>query len=72
MKRQFLLIVAVVLMILPGCASTGSSKYGARQKVVVDQEYVNKVEAISLRRRTQVTWINPATKRVANEPETLD
>ena len=72
MKRQFFLMVAVVLMVLPGCASTSSGKYASRQKVVVDQQYVETIETSGRRKGVQITWINVATMRVASVPENRD
>jgi ABC-type oligopeptide transport system substrate-binding subunit len=64
MKRQFFSAVAVVLMVLPGCASNSGSRYASEKKYVVDQAYVNAVNYASRQSGVRVTWVNPPTKRV--------
>ena len=47
MKRLLFCAAAVCLMVLPGCASTGESRYTNDAKFVVDQDYVNAVKYVS-------------------------
>jgi hypothetical protein len=64
MKRLLFCAAAVCLMVLPGCASTGESRYTNDAKFVVDQDYVNAVNSASRRMGVRVTWVNPPTIRV--------
>ncbi len=66
MKHNFVLGAgSVVLLLLSGCASNGSSRYTTEQKFVVDQYYVDAVNHASRQAGVHVTWVNPPTKRVA-------
>ncbi len=64
MKRQLFVVVVVFLMVLPACASHGRTQYANDSHIVVDQQYVNEVNAFSRKTGVSVTWINPPTKRV--------
>ncbi|HET9032980.1 MAG TPA: hypothetical protein VFN25_08750 [Dokdonella sp.] len=70
MKRQLFSVVTVFLMVLPGCASTGSSRYADKGLFTIDQEYVDTVDRTSRQLGVRVTWVNPPTKRVPVEGET--
>jgi len=64
MKRLLFCAAAVCLLVLPGCASTGESRFSNDAKFVVDQEYVDAVNSASRKMGVRVTWVNPPTIRV--------
>lgn len=64
MIRLISCAAALSLVVLCGCASSGSSRYAKEYKYVVDQEYVNAVDYASRQNGVRVTWVNPPTKRV--------
>jgi uncharacterized protein YcfL len=70
MKRQFFSAVAVVLLVLPGCASNSGSRFAKEEKFVVDQAYVDAVNYASRQSGVRVTWVNPPTKRVPIDGDT--
>jgi hypothetical protein len=70
MKRQFYSAVAVVLLVLPGCASNSGSRYAKEEKFVVDQAYVDAVNKVSRQTGVRVTWVNPPTRRVPVDGDT--
>lgn len=76
MKRHSFVVVAVVLMVLSGCASSGSNQFTnntrTNTRIVVDQQYVNQVNADSQRIFANIIWINPPTRRVPVEGDTSD
>ncbi len=67
MKRQWFAVIAVFLMVLPGCASNARSHYANNQRIVVDEQYVNEVNNVSRKTGVSVTWVNPPTRRVPVE-----
>ncbi len=71
MKQSFVLgAVSAALLLLSGCANSGSSRYVKEHKFVVDQEYVNAVDHASRQAGVRVTWVNPPTKRVPVDGDT--
>lgn len=65
MKQTLVLgATTLALLMLSACASSGGSRYGAEQRIVVDQAYVDAVDHASRRAGVRVMWINPPTKRV--------
>jgi hypothetical protein len=70
MKRQFYSAVAVVLLVLPACASNSGSRYAKEEKFVVDQAYVDAVNKVSRQTGVRVTWVNPPTRRVPVDGDT--
>ena len=68
MKQTFVLgTVLIVLLLLSGCANSGYTRYATKQKIVVDQQYVDAVNHASRQAGVRVTWVNPPTKRVQAE-----
>lgn len=63
MKCRGILYVALIVAVLPACASTPSNRYAATRSEV-DNSKVAIVNQIALRRGVQTTWVNPPTKRV--------
>lgn len=71
MKQTLVLgAVLVALTLLSGCASSGSSRYSAERKFVVDQVYMDAVDRASRQSGVRVTWVNPPTKRAPIEDDT--
>ncbi|HMM65579.1 MAG TPA: hypothetical protein PKC03_01440 [Dokdonella sp.] len=64
MNRLIPCTAALLLVILCGCASDGSSRYAREHKFVIDQAYVNAVNHASRQNGVRVTWVNPPTRRV--------
>ncbi|MGH8061373.1 MAG: hypothetical protein ACREO7_05085 [Pseudoxanthomonas sp.] len=61
-------VVSLPLLLLAGCASTGTAYEKApaqRESVVTDTTYVAVVEQLAKQRGTRVMWVNPPKKRVA-------
>jgi len=67
MKRVMFCAAAVLMLVLPGCASNGNSRFAAESKFVVDQDYVDAVNQTSRQLGVKVTWVNPPTRRVPIE-----
>ena len=60
-------LVSLGLLMLTGCASTGTTYENAprqHENIVTDHLYVAKVEQIAKQRGTRVLWVNPPKKRV--------
>ncbi|HPG94974.1 MAG TPA: hypothetical protein PLR28_10510 [Dokdonella sp.] len=68
--KRIMFCAAAVLMVLPGCASNGNSRYAAEKKFVVDQDYVDAVNEASRRNGVRVTWVNPPTRRAPIDGDT--
>ena len=64
MTRVMVPAAAVLILVLAGCASNGSSRFAKEEKFVVDQAYVDAVNQVSRQTGVRVTWVNPPTKRV--------
>lgn len=67
MKRLLFCAAAICLVVLPGCASTGESRFSNDSKYVVDQDYVDAVNYASRQKGVRVTWVNPPMVRVEKE-----
>ena len=64
------LFVVAPLLLVAGCASTQNAAYSERpaqshEITSQDSEYVALVESIAKQRGTQVVWVNPPKKRIA-------
>ena len=74
MKRHNFVVVAVVLTVLSGCASSGGTQFTHNTrnntKIVVDQHYVNQVNADSRRIFSRIIWVNPPKMRAPVEGDT--
>lgn len=74
MKRHNFAVVAVVLTVLSGCASNGGTQFTHNTrnntKIVVDQQYVNQVNADSQRIFSRIIWVNPPKRRAPVEGDT--
>ena len=64
MRRMLFCAAAVVCLGLPGCASTSGGSSLVRERFEVDTAHVAAVNALSVRRGVDVTWVNPPIKRV--------
>jgi hypothetical protein len=64
MKRIGFFAAALVLLVLPACASNGGSRSSVAGHQVIDQEKMNRIDEISLGRGVKTTWINPPTRRI--------
>ena len=63
-----LTVGSLALMLLTACASTGTAYEKAPmqdESVVTDNVYVATVDYIAKQRGTEVMWVNPPKKRVA-------
>ena len=72
MKRQWFAAIAVILMVLPACATNGPSQFARNERIVVDAQYVNEVNNASRVNGVNVTWVNPPTKRVRLDSNSND
>lgn len=60
-------VVSFGLLLLTGCASTGTTYQNAprqHENIVTDKAYVAVVEYVARHRGTRVVWVNPPKKRV--------
>lgn len=61
-----LLLATIVVAALAGCATTSEAALApGEEKVVSDAEYMAAVERIAKRRGIIVRWVNPPSKRIA-------
>ncbi|MBI2383885.1 MAG: hypothetical protein HYV18_07435 [Gammaproteobacteria bacterium] len=68
MKKTLLLMLAVALLILPGCASTGASSTVAESDAYcakVDCAKMHQVSRDARRNGHVVIWVNPLQKTAA-------
>lgn len=59
-------VVSFGLLLLTGCASTGTAYQNAplqHEDIVTDKVYVATVEYVARHRGTRVVWVNPPMKR---------
>ena len=65
MQRLFFCAIALLVLGVSGCASSGSNARSVRtDRPEIDYQQVAAVNELSLRRGVDVTWINPPVKRV--------
>ncbi len=65
MQRLFFCAIALLVLGVSGCASSGSNARSVRtDRPEIDYQQVAAVNELSLRRGVNVTWVNPPLKRV--------